>query len=81
MATVEAIASRSKLAGRHGIKTKSASCAARAAAVSEWGGEFKQTTDLFHRILIDDKAQTSSALPCAIAVGALFDEYRKFQLI
>jgi len=28
-------------------------------------GEFKQTTDLFHGILIDDKAQTSSALPCA----------------
>jgi hypothetical protein len=44
-------------------------------------GEFKQTTDLFHRILIDDKAQTYSALPCSTAVGVLFDEYLKLQLI
>jgi hypothetical protein len=35
--TVEFIAMRSKRAGRQGIKTKSASWAARAAALSEWG--------------------------------------------
>jgi hypothetical protein len=44
-------------------------------------GEFKQTTDFFHRILIGDKAQIFSALPHTTAVGVLFDEYQKLPVI
>jgi len=44
-------------------------------------GEFKQTTDLFHRILSDDTAKTLGVLPRTIAVALLFDEYLKLRAL